>query len=144
MSTPISSNNQFSGVRPPTPASVQRPSDPSTVDQAAEEFAALLGAEHPEQPHRTEDVKDRDEKSSSSSESSGETRSESDSGRPTEVGRRGRRDEKSGDDKSDEQESQEQPTIRSLGDAILDGMSKTAPTGQVDAAPPPDAAGFDH
>jgi type III secretion system needle length determinant len=142
MSTPISSNNPFAGVRPPTPASTHRPSDPSAVDRTAEEFAALLGAEPPEQPRRTEDVKDRDE-TSSSSDSFSEVRSESDSDRPRDVGRRGRRDENSGDDESDDEGSQE-PPVRSLGDAILDGMSKTASTRQVEAAPPPDAAGFDH
>ena len=139
MSTPISSNNPLGGIRQPTPASAPPPSS-AAVDQSAAEFAALLGAEPPPEPRKTEDERSGASERSRSSDSVSESRADSRGGER--VTRRERRGDSEEESSGDEESGQEAP-LRSFGDAILDGLSKASGQATVEAVPVADAGGLD-
>jgi type III secretion system needle length determinant len=140
MSNPISSNNPPGGIRQPSAASA-RPPDTSAVDQSAAEFAALLGAEPPPEPKKADDEFSSGRDRYESSDSSGESRTESRGGEQR-VSRRERRGD-SDDSQSGEEESAPESPFAAFGDAILDGLSKTAGPVAVETTPPADGGGFE-
>jgi type III secretion system needle length determinant len=140
MTTPIPSNNPLGGYKPPAPA-VHVP-DPSAVDQSAAEFAALLGADSPPQSPRKVDDESSSRTESGLREESGDSRADASRGE-TRVTRRDRRGD-SDDESGGEKEESGEPPVRSLGDAILDSLSKTQSVAPAEAPLPTDGGSLEN
>lgn len=136
MASPINPGSPGGNIRQPTPVSSPPVPDSNAVDQAAAQFASLLGADPPQAPQKKED---QDWETRRGDSESGDVQ-QGGSDRPSSDQRVSRRGERRGDDGDNSEKEgegkgfQEEVVLSSPGDAILQGMSRAAPAAVQDAA----------